>query len=113
MGVQAAAGGGGAFVFREYFGIEGTLRRALIAPGIVILGRLALRNLGKPIGGTSAEFRRTGRAVPGSARESPPRGERVEGRASRTAPSIKSLLCPERAKDWPLYGRYEGRLSYH
>jgi hypothetical protein len=55
----------------------------------------------------------TAGAVPGSARESPPRGERVGGRASRTAPSIKSLLCPARAKDWPLYGRYEGRLSYH
>ena len=56
--MHATAGGGGAFVFREYFRIEGTLRRALIAPGIVILGRLALRNLGKLIGGTSAEFRR-------------------------------------------------------
>jgi hypothetical protein len=33
------------------------LRRALVSPGIVILGRPALRNLGKLIGGTSAEFR--------------------------------------------------------
>ncbi len=59
MGVQAAAdgGAGGTFVFREYFCVEGTLRRALVPPGIVIVGRLALRNLGKLIGGTSAEFR--------------------------------------------------------
>jgi hypothetical protein len=57
MGVQAGTGGG-TFLFREYFRIEGTLRRALVSPGIVILGRLALRNLGKLIGGTSAEFRR-------------------------------------------------------
>ena len=60
MGVQAAAGGGsgGTFLFKEYFCIEGALRRALVSPGIVILGRLALRNLSKLIGGTSAEFRR-------------------------------------------------------
>jgi len=59
MGVQPATGGGagGTFVFREYFCVEGTLRRALVSPGIVILGRRALRNLGKLIGGTSAEFR--------------------------------------------------------
>lgn len=59
MGVQAAAdgGAGGTFSFREYFWVEGALRRALVSPGIVILGRRALRNLGKLIGGTSAEFR--------------------------------------------------------
>ena len=59
MGVQAAAdgGAGGTFVFREYFCVEGALRRALVPPGIVIVGRLALRNLGKLTGGTSAEFR--------------------------------------------------------
>jgi Polyketide cyclase / dehydrase and lipid transport len=68
MGVQAAtSGGGGTFLFREYFCIEGALRRALVSPGIVILGKLALRNLSKLIGGTSAEFRhvpsRTGHSV--------------------------------------------------
>ena len=57
MGVQAAAGGGGAFLFKEYFCVEGALRRALLSPGIVILGRRALRNMSKLIGGTSAEFR--------------------------------------------------------
>lgn len=56
MGVQAATGGG-SFLFREFFRIEGALRRALVSPGIVILGRLALRNLGELIGATSAEFR--------------------------------------------------------
>lgn len=70
MGVQAAAGGSGAFLFKEYFCVEGALRRALLSPGIVILGRRALRNLNKLIGGTSAEFRhipaRTSRsALPG------------------------------------------------
>ena len=58
MGVQAAAGGGGGvFLFREYFCVDGALRRALVSLGIVVLGKLALRNLGKLIGGTSAEFR--------------------------------------------------------
>lgn len=56
MGVQAEAGGG-AFLFREYFCVDGMLRRALVSPGIVILGKLALRNLSKLIGGTSVEFR--------------------------------------------------------
>src|ERR1700730_6040505 len=56
MGVQAAAGGGGGvFLFREYFCVDGALRRALVSLGIVVLGKLALRNLGKLIGGTSAE----------------------------------------------------------
>jgi Polyketide cyclase / dehydrase and lipid transport len=57
MGVQAAAGGGGDFLFREYFNVDGAVRRALVPPGIVILGRRALRNLSKLIGGTSMEFR--------------------------------------------------------
>ncbi len=58
MGVQASAGGsGGAFLFREYFDLEGMLRRALVSPGIVILGKRALRNLSKLISGTSVEFR--------------------------------------------------------
>ena len=56
MGVQASSGGG-AFLFREYFCVDGQLRRAVVSPGIVILGRRALRNLGPLIGGTSAEFR--------------------------------------------------------
>ena len=60
MGVQAAPGGGD-FLFREYFNIDGILRGALVLPGIVILGRRALRNLSKLIGGTSVAFRR----VPG------------------------------------------------
>jgi Polyketide cyclase / dehydrase and lipid transport len=57
MGVQEAPGGG-AFVFREYFCVDGALRRALVSPGIVLVGKLAIRNLSKLIGGTSAEFRR-------------------------------------------------------
>jgi hypothetical protein len=59
MGVQAAAGGGGGgtFLFREYSCIKGVLQRAVVSPGIVLLGRRALRNLSKLIGGTSAEFR--------------------------------------------------------
>jgi hypothetical protein len=57
MGVQAAAGGGGEFLFREYFNVDGAVRRALVPPGIVILGRQALGNLSKLIGGTSVEFR--------------------------------------------------------
>ena len=58
MGVQASPGGSrGAFLFREYFDLEGTLRRALVSPGIVILGQRALRNLSKLISGTSVEFR--------------------------------------------------------
>lgn len=57
MGVEGAVGGGGAFLFREYFCVDGPLRRALVPPGIVMLGRRALRNLSKLIGGTSVEFR--------------------------------------------------------
>ena len=69
MGVQDAAGGGGVFLFREYFSVDGALRRAAVSRGIVILGRRALRNLSELIGGTSVEFRhvpaQTGRtAVP-------------------------------------------------
>jgi hypothetical protein len=56
MGVQAAAGGG-EFLFREYFNVDGAVRRALVPPGIVILGRQALGNLSELIGGTSVEFR--------------------------------------------------------
>jgi hypothetical protein len=62
MGVQATAGGGGVFLFREYFSVEGALRRALVSRGIVILGRRALRNLSKLTGGTSTQFR----LVPGT-----------------------------------------------
>ncbi len=59
MGVQAAAGagGGGDYVFREYFTVDGALRRALVSPGILILGQRALHNLSQLIGGTSADFR--------------------------------------------------------
>ena len=57
MGVQATADGAGVFLFREYFSVEGALRRALVSRGIVILGRRALRNLSKLTGGTSAQFR--------------------------------------------------------
>jgi hypothetical protein len=57
MGVKTAAGVGGAFLFREYFRVDGPLRRAVASPGIVIVGKLALRNLSSLIGGTSAEFR--------------------------------------------------------
>ena len=57
MGVQGAAAGGGAFLFREYFCVDGALRRALVSPGVVILGQRALGNLSKLIGGTSTEFR--------------------------------------------------------
>jgi len=58
MGVQPAAdGGGGNFVFREYFCVDGTLRRALVSRSIVILGKRALGNLSKLIDGMSAEFR--------------------------------------------------------
>lgn len=56
MGVQATDGGG-VFLFREYFCVDGALRRALVSRGVVILGRRALRNLSKLTGGTSAEFR--------------------------------------------------------
>ena len=56
MGVQATAGGG-AFIFREYFCVDGALRRTLVSHGIVILGRRALRNLSTLIGGTSSETR--------------------------------------------------------
>ena len=58
MSVQPAAGGsGGDFVFREYFRVGGTVRRALATPGVVIFGKRALGNLSKLIGGTSADFR--------------------------------------------------------
>ena len=56
MSVQAAAGGG-AFVFREYFRLDGMVRRTLVSPGVVIFGKWALGNLSKLIGGTSADFR--------------------------------------------------------
>ena len=58
MGVQPAAGGGGNFVFREYFGVDAPLRRFLVSRGIVMLGTRAVRNLSGLIGGTSADFRR-------------------------------------------------------
>jgi hypothetical protein len=58
MGVQAANdGGGGNFVLREYFCVDGMVRRALVSRGIVILGKRAIRNLSKLTGGTSADFR--------------------------------------------------------
>ena len=58
MGVQPDAdGGGGDFVFREYFRVDGALRRFLVSRGIVMLGRRAPRNLSRLIGGTSADFR--------------------------------------------------------
>jgi hypothetical protein len=60
MGVQAAAGGGGAFLLRGYFRVEGALRRAVVSPGIVVLGKVTLRNLSRLIGGTSVEFRHVG-----------------------------------------------------
>lgn len=58
MGVQPDADGGrGDFVFREYFRVDGALRRFLVSRGIVMLGTRALRNLSRLIGGTSADFR--------------------------------------------------------
>jgi Polyketide cyclase / dehydrase and lipid transport len=56
MSVRGVAGGGD-FVFREYFRIDGTVRRTLATPGVVIFGKRALGNLSKLIGGTSADFR--------------------------------------------------------
>jgi hypothetical protein len=56
LGVQAAAEGG-TFLFKEYFSVEGTLRRTLVPHGIVLLGKRALRNLSKLIGGTSVQIR--------------------------------------------------------
>lgn len=44
-------------LFREYFCVDGALRRALVSPGVVILGQRALGKLSKLIGGTSTEFR--------------------------------------------------------
>ena len=42
MGVQPdAVGGGGDFVFREYFRVDGALRRFLVSRGIVMLGTRA------------------------------------------------------------------------
>lgn len=57
LGVEAAAEGG-TFRFQEYFIVDGTLRRTLVPPGILLLGRRALRNLSKLIGGTSVELQR-------------------------------------------------------
>jgi Polyketide cyclase / dehydrase and lipid transport len=57
LGVAAAAEGG-TFRFQEYFTVDGTLQRALVPHGIVLLGRRALHNLSKLIGGTSVELRR-------------------------------------------------------
>jgi hypothetical protein len=58
MGVQAANdGGGGNVVLREYFCVDGIVRRALVSRGIVILGKRTIRNLSKLTGGTSADFR--------------------------------------------------------
>ena len=60
LGVEAAAEGG-TFRFREYFVVDGTLRQNLVPHGIVLLGRRALHNLSKLIGGTSVELRRVAR----------------------------------------------------
>jgi len=56
VGVESAAEGG-TFLFKEYFCVDGTLRRALVPHGIVLLGRRALHNLSKLIGGRSVEVR--------------------------------------------------------
>jgi hypothetical protein len=69
-GVQAADGNdGGNFIFREYFCVNGTLRRGLVSPGIVILGRRALSKL---IDGTSAELRHIPAPTSRGASASPP-----------------------------------------
>jgi hypothetical protein len=65
MSVQPAAGGGGDFIFREYFRVGGTVRQTLATPGVVIFGKRALGNLSKLIGGTSVDFRHVS-AKPGN-----------------------------------------------
>jgi hypothetical protein len=73
MGVQPDGdGGGGSFVFREYFRVDGALRRFLVSRGIVMLGTRALRNLSSLIGGTSADFRQA--QVPNAEQPNPVRG---------------------------------------
>jgi hypothetical protein len=57
MGVKPETDGG-TFVFREYFNVDGVVRQAAIPPGMVILGKRALNNLSRLIGGTSVQMRR-------------------------------------------------------
>src|SRR6476469_5903976 len=56
VGIESAADGG-TFQFREYFSIDGRMRRVVVTHAILLLGSRALHNLSKLIGGTSVEVR--------------------------------------------------------
>ena len=52
MGIEPSEGGGGVFVFREYFAVSGRIESAIIPHGVVPLMQKAFHKLSQLIGGT-------------------------------------------------------------
>lgn len=56
MGVEPNKTGGGKFIFREYFDVQGRLKRAILPRGVVPPMRMAFKKLSKLIGGTEHDI---------------------------------------------------------
>lgn len=57
MGVEPNKKGGGKFIFREYFDVQGRVKQAILPHGVVPPMRIAMRKLCKLIGGTEYEVK--------------------------------------------------------
>lgn len=57
MGVEAAPEGGGTFIFREYYDVEGRIEQAVIPHGVVLAMGQAFKKLSELIGGTEHDVR--------------------------------------------------------
>ena len=57
MGIEPSEGGGGVFVFREYFAVSGRLESAIIPHGIVLPMQKAFHMLSQLIGGTEYDVK--------------------------------------------------------
>ena len=57
MGVEPREGGGGTFIFREYFAVSGRIQNAVIPHGVVLPMREGFHKLSQLIGGTEHDVR--------------------------------------------------------
>ena len=57
MGIEPADGGGGTFIFREYYDVKGKLQNTVIPHGVVLAMKQAFGKLSKLIGGTEFDVR--------------------------------------------------------
>lgn len=57
MGVEPREGGGGTFIFREYFAVSGRIKKTVLPHGVIPPMRKALHELSQLIGGTEYDVK--------------------------------------------------------